>query len=206
MPAAVADLLRAVDLRPDGVVKWGEVPNVREPGVYVVSVNKNPLDRASGGREPPIDVSAVKRLLVRRPNLLVDNMRPSVGELARRLGEFWLPDESILYIGQTGSGVRSRVKQYYATKLGARRPHAGGWFLKTLRNLDELFVHFTATATPKTCEHCLVAEFCRGVSPQTRAILRDPDHPFPFANLEWPKGTRKTHGIKGATEPRHSKG
>lgn len=32
----------------------------------------------------------------------------------------------------------------------------------------------------------------------TKAQLVDPDHPFPFANLEWPPGVRKRHGITGA--------
>jgi hypothetical protein len=42
--------------------------------------------------------------------------------------------------------------------------------------------------------------FCRGVSEQSRIALHDSDHPFPFANLEWPPGVRKRHGIDRARE------
>lgn len=49
-----------------------------------------------------------------------------------RLATFWLPDEVVLYIGLAGASVRKRVRQYYRTPLGDKRPHAGGWWLKTL--------------------------------------------------------------------------
>ena len=45
----------------------------------------------------------------------------------------------------------------------------------------------------------MLEAFVAGVSADSGPALRDPDHPFPFANLEWPKGVRKSHGIRGAT-------
>jgi hypothetical protein len=50
-------------------------------------------------------------------------------------------------------------------------------------------------------EHTMLGAFVRSVSDNTKRRLRDPKHPFPFANLEWPRGTRKDHGITGATKP-----
>jgi hypothetical protein len=47
----------------------------------------------------------------------------------------------------------------------------------------------------------MLSLFCVQVSDYTKARLRDPAHPFPFANLEWPAGTRKDHGLTGAREP-----
>lgn len=38
------------------------------------------------------------------------------------------------------------------------------------------------------------------MSEDSKRDLFDPAHPFPFANLEWPKGVRKAHGIRGARE------
>jgi hypothetical protein len=35
--------------------------------------------------------------------------------------------------------------------------------------------------------------------PLRREVCGTPDHPLPFANLEWPWGVRKDHGIRGAT-------
>lgn len=48
----------------------------------------------------------------------------------------------------------------------------------------------------------MLEAFCADVSPDTRHALHDPEHPFPFANLEWPAGTRKRHGITGGREPK----
>jgi hypothetical protein len=110
---------------------------------------------------------------------------------------FWLSDEVILYIGLAGTSLRSRVRQYYCTPLGARRPHAGGDFLKTLSNADDLHVHWASTDNPSWAEGRMLEAFCRSVSEHARAQLFDPEHPFPFANLEWPAGTRKRHGLTG---------
>jgi hypothetical protein len=132
----------------------------------------------------------------------MDGQRPTEFDLSRRLASFWLPDETVLYIGLAGTSLRSRINQYYRTPLGARRPHAGGWFLKTLSILPELFVHFARTTTPKESEGRLLGAFVQGISASTRSSLFDSQHPFPFANLEWPAGIRKLHGITGAKEPR----
>lgn len=48
----------------------------------------------------------------------------------------------------------------------------------------------------------MLRAFCAGVSEETRASLHDPERPFPFANLEWPRGVYKRHGIKGAKASR----
>ncbi len=148
--------------------------------------------------ECPISAAAVETLLAARPELRLDGRRPSASELADRVASFWLPDEVVLYVGLAGSSVASRVAQYYRTPLGARRPHAGGWFLKLLSNLAELHVHHAAGPSPADAESAMLSAFCSSVSVTTRRQLGDPDRPFPFANLEWPAGTRKRHGITGA--------
>lgn len=62
-----------------------------------------------------------------------------------RFRAFWPGDEVVAYIGLAGTSLRKRVGRYYRTPLGARRPHAGGWWLKTLTVLDDLWVHYAAT-------------------------------------------------------------
>jgi hypothetical protein len=94
--------------------------------------------------------------------------------------------------------VSKRVGQYYRTPLGARKPHAGGWFLKLLTCPDDLTVHFAESDDPDIPESSMLGAFCNEVSDESRRALIDPDHPFPFANLEWPRGVRKRHGIVGA--------
>jgi hypothetical protein len=128
-------------------------------------------------------------------------VRRHPGDLDGRLASFWLRDEVVLYVGKATS-LSQRVAQYYATPLGARRPHAGGHFLKTLSNLDQLHVHDAVSPDPPRSEHLMLEAFCAAVSTDTRNALHDPEHPFPFANLEWPAGTRKRHGVTGGREPR----
>jgi hypothetical protein len=102
-------------------------------------------------------------------------------------------------VGLAGSSLHGRIQAYYTTKLGRRSPHAGGWFVKLLKNLNQLHVHYTASHDPTQSEYLMLEAFVAGVSSETRNGLRDLRHPFPFANLEWPRGVRKDHGIRGAT-------
>jgi hypothetical protein len=143
----------------------------------------------------PIDVKAIERWIERVPTIKLAGETPSADALAHHLSEFWLCDESILYIGKASS-LPSRLRDYYNTPLGDRRPHAGGHWIKTLSVLPETFVYFAETSDPENKEDVLLRAFIRNVSESTKKHLRDPDHPFPFANLEFPKGTRKTHAIR----------
>jgi hypothetical protein len=73
--------------------------------------------------------------------------------------------------------------------------------LKTLANLNELYVHFARTHEFDAAETAMLGAFISAVAPETQARLADPEHPWPFANLEIrPSGRkiRKRHGIKGA--------
>jgi hypothetical protein len=150
----------------------------------------------------PINDERVAELLRVRPELRLDGSRPTVDALRERLAGCWLPDETVLYIGLAGTSLQRRVRQYYTTPLGARRPHAGGWFLKVLSNLDELTVHYATTADPAAAERELLQTFVDSIDGAEGDKLHDPVCPYPFANLVGPDGVRKAHGITGAREPR----
>jgi hypothetical protein len=197
VPSSATKLFAAASLRVAGTVGWAAPVPEGSSGVYVVSLDPDPASRRRTLATCPISRRALQEWLTARPELRLDGRRPSVIALADRLRGFWLPDEVVLYVGLATS-LRSRVGGYYTTKLGARRPHAGGYFLKTLSNLDDLYIHFAKTDDPSGTEDRLLRSFCDSVSPESRASLADPDHPFPFANLEWPPGVRKRHGITGA--------
>jgi hypothetical protein len=204
MPSTVTGLLAAADLRRDGVVDWGAMISIGKPGVYIVALTDDVGSASETVDECPISLGAIEELLRTRPELRLDGERPSVEALAARIAQFWLADETVLNVGLAGTSLRTRVNQYYNTPLGARRPHAGGYFLKVLANLNDLKVHFAACDDPDQAEDSMLGTFCKGVSEHTRQTLRDSEHPFPFANLEWPKGIRKDHGITGAKEGRIS--
>jgi hypothetical protein len=148
----------------------------------------------------PISYAAIAQLLAVRPELTLDGRRPSRRGLVERISAFWLPDETIVYVGLATS-LRSRVRGFYKTPIGAKRPHSGGWFLKALANANRFYVHFARVADFDAAEIAMLEEFVGRVSPSTRAALADPEHPWPFGNLEVRRGgrkIRKRHGIKGA--------
>lgn len=205
MPATVRSLMATASLERHGVVGWRESVVSRAPGVYVVTLTADPNTTDGTHSSCPISLDAVDGLLQARPELRVDGTQPDAQNVADRVSSFWLSDEVILYIGLAGTSLNDRIGHYYRTPLGARRPHAGGWFLKLLSDLDGLHVHFAECDDPGPAEDMMLGAFVQSVSTKTRSRLRDPEHPFPFANLEWPKGIRKNHGITGATEPRRPK-
>lgn len=204
MPTTVSDLCEAAGLDVGEAVSWGDRVPAQASGIYIVAMTES-ADSLEGAREdPPLSQEAFRELLDARPELQVDGRRPSAEEFAERVSGFWLPDETVLYIGLAGTSLRQRVAQYYRTPLGARKPHAGGWFLKLLSNLDSVLVHFAQASDPDGAEDAALRCFCSNVSDSTKRHLVDPDRPFPFANLEWPRGVRKQHGITGAREGRDS--
>jgi hypothetical protein len=201
VPSSVRSLFRAAGLDPEVPVRWGERATVGLPGVYLVALGEDADTTEAASTKCPLSSAALAAWLTARPELTLDRRRPSTDELAERLAAFWLPDEVALYIGKATT-VSSRLDQYYSTPLGARTPHAGGYFLKTLSNLDDLSVFYAECAEPVAAEDTMLATFCAGVSATALKKLHDPDRPFPFANLEWPHGTRKRHGLKGAKAER----
>lgn len=201
MPTTVAEALSAAGLRRDGVVRWGTRPPTRDSGVYVVSLTDATDSMAGTLAEAPLAVDVFETWLDVRPELILDGMRPSVEQLMERVQGFWLADEVILYLGLATS-LSQRLGQCYNTPIGARRPHAGGYFLKLLTNLGSLWVHCARCSDPKRAESEMLGRFCASVSEESKLSLIDPARPFPFANLEWPPGTRKAHGLRGVRQSR----
>lgn len=198
MPSTIAVLLEASGLRHEGCVCWETPVPLSGPGIYLVGLDKDPSRLAKTLPDASISLDWIDQLLRVRPELRLDGRRPSGAELARRLAGFWIPDETVLYVGVARTSVRARVGAYYRTLLGARRPHAGGWFLKTLANLQSLYVHYAVAANPLHSEDAALGAFVANGSDTTRKRLHDATRPLPFANLEWPQGLRKLHGIRGA--------
>lgn len=198
MAQSVRSLFAAADLEPAGHVSWGAPIPERGNGVYVVSLSANPDADASPYPDPVFNEEELAQLMERRQQILLDGNSPSMSDLMRRFSEFWLPDEHIIYIGLATS-LRNRVKQYYRTPIGARKPHAGGWWLKSLSNLPHLFVHFAPTTKFKEAEEAMLKSFSERVTTYAEDTFREPDDVMPFANLRgWHKNI-KPYGISGAT-------
>jgi hypothetical protein len=218
VPSTVAEILTAAGAESAGVAPWGvqlalpEEPLGFATGIYVVSLTDHPGSVDGSRFVAPISVAAVDKLLDARPELTLDGQRPNREQLAARLAGFWLPDEVVVYIGLAGprasrprqGEVARRVEEYYKTPLGARTPHAGGWPLKTLVSLSDLYVHYAYCRDVDAAEDACIRYFGNHVSDATRKRLYDSVRVMPFANLEFPKGNSKNHGIRGARAPRDS--
>lgn len=202
MPSTPLELFDSVGLHLTGVAPWSKMIPSTAAGVYIVSTSGDSDTNAGTCLTAPIDLKALARWVERVPLMQLDNSKPNIDALAERLSEFWLPDESILYIGKA-SELKSRIGNYYRTPLGERGPHAGGHWIKSLRILGDLFVHYAETSShPEASESALLREFVRRVSSSTRISLRDSAHPFPFANLEFPRRVCKAHGLSKPVRPR----
>jgi hypothetical protein len=186
-------LLRNNGLSVGGVVSWGKAPTSHSPGVYIVSL-RDPIDVA------PLDDTAIQKWIHRVPGMRLDGAPPTVATLRERLGQFWLPTERILYIGLAGTSLATRLRQYYRTPLGDRRPHSGGHWIKTLSVLPETEVTWAEADEPAVAEGRLLESF--GENVDTGIQRRLPDGPvLPFANLQNGAGRRKPHGISGSRLP-----
>lgn len=179
MAVTVLQLFNEAGLRPAGSVRWGERVPENRPGVYMVATSSDP-DDASGALFPnaPVSLSAVSTWLDRVPSLTLNGKRPSPEMLAAETSRYWLPDETIVYVGKAGTSLRKRVGQFYSTTLGNRSPHAGGSWIKSLSILDELTIHYAVADPPADMEKLLLHRFgivCP-VHQGTRAM--------PFGNLQ----------------------
>lgn len=197
MPTYVKQLFTDSGKEILGQVKWGQKINCKYPGIYVVAITHS-AERIVCSDDMPISEKIVQEWINYVPQLTLDGKRPRYEDLASRLKKFWIPDETILYIGKAGTSLKDRVNQYYKTRLGDPKPHAGGHWIKTLENLSDLNIFWTTSVGEKAkdVEDRFIGNFIQNISVDSKQNLFDPERPFPFANLEFPKGTRKRHGLQ----------
>jgi transcription elongation factor GreA len=186
--ATAASLFRDIGLMADGPLPLDRPVPARGPGLFVVELAA-PLPTA------PIDLSRVGKWLEHVPTLTVDSARPTSRAFAARLAAFWLPTQTVLYIGATTVSIHGRVAAMEKTGLGDRRPHSGGHWLKVLRLPASTRIWWAATSAVEEYEDAMLAAFESGVTAAERLVLPDRDVILPWANLRRPTGERKASGI-----------
>lgn len=189
-PSAVA-LLRSLDLMSDGPTRWGEPVRSRAPGILLVEAAAR-LDTA------PIDITAVKAWIERVPGLRLDGERPTPTQLLDRLATFWLPQETVVYVGRTAKSLNARAASLFATPLGDRRPHPGGHWLWTLLQRDQLRIWWAETGSPEEYEDGLSDAIASEVGATAAERLRSLGPILPWANLTSATGEAKQTGITGS--------
>lgn len=206
MTSTVSDLFAAAGLQTSGAVRWGEPLAEGRSGVYVISLCASPDEVCGTRAKAPLSPDSLDQLLDRCSGLTLDSLpNPTRNELVERISKYWIQDECVLYIGLAGQPLRKRVSQYYRTPIGAAKPHKGGWWLKTLSVLPELFVHYAVTPDFKEAEEEMMRVFAANVSASASSNWPVGEPTMPFANLRDADWRRRKHGIKGATGGKTSK-
>ena len=187
-------LLRAVGLLPDGPGRFGRPIGANAPGVFLLELPA-PLAAA------PLELTKVGKWLEGVPELRLDGARPTSRELLARLAAFWLPEQTVLFIGSTTGSVGGRVSAIARTPLGERKPASSAHWLHALRSLDDVRVWWAASDAPEEYEDALLARFGELVEDAERASLPDREVVLPWANLRTPTGDRKRTGIANPLRP-----
>ena len=189
--ADAASLLRAVGLLADGPVRWGRPIPATGAGVFVIEL---PAPLAT----VPLELTRVGKWIERVETLRLDGARPTSRALAARLAAFWLPSQTILYVGATDASIARRLAAIERTELGDRRPQSAAHWLKTMRSLDALRIWWAPTDATEEYEDALLTAFGAGVPAAELASLPDPAVVLPWANLRSATGERKATGLTGS--------
>jgi hypothetical protein len=139
----IAEVFRKVNLSPRGPVPWGKLiseSSAGVAGVYVVARVRDPGVGCKACALPFIDP------LPAGLNLQLESEQ-------RR----WLPNEPVVYIGQTGRTIRERVGEFYRQKCGDKRPHAGGQVVGLLG--CKLWVYWSPAIHPRDSERTMICAF-----------------------------------------------
>jgi len=191
VPIEPGALFRAVGLTPDGPARWGAPVRVPGAGVFVV-------EWPAATERAPVDISAVGTWLARVETLRVDGERPTGKSLAARLAAWWLPGETIVYVG-SAKALGRRIETLAATPLGDARPNPAGQWLKALRGYEGTRIWWAASNAAEEYEDALLEAFAAAVPAEVAAALPDRSLVVPFANRRRPGGTSRADGITGST-------
>lgn len=188
------ELLAGLGLLADGPVLWGAPLRSGRPGVFVVEL-------AAPLAEAPIDFGALRTWLERVPGLRLDGATPTPHELAASLRRWWLPGETVLYIGSTTRSLGGRAAALAATAVGDRRPFGSAWRLRTLKDVAKLRIWWAETDAAEEYADAAFDAFARGVDPGWAQRLPDPALVLPYGNTDAPDGRREEHGLTGLFRP-----
>ena len=165
-------------------LKWGEKPSYNYGAVYVVSTADNPNRNLNGPEVPEFDEEAFENWKKNNPKVAIDNIsQPANNQFILQLLSHWKQKENILYIGKA-SNLKKRIGDFYSHKIGKSSPHAGGQWIKALKDIDQLFIYCAKTDYPEVTEFKLLLKFAELLSGKPFEQIDNPGKYFPFANIK----------------------
>lgn len=177
MPTTISDLESKFGIIFQGPKGWcKKIPSTNK-GIYVISMS-NFKEKNAAVNNILFEYSHLTNWLKYNPKIELNGKRPTPQQLKQYLSGFWHNDESILYIGQTHNrrGLKQRLRRFYRHKIGRKRPHSGGQWIKTLNIINSLSIYWFETNKAYDYEERMLVYFSEQVSNKNIRL--------PFANLK----------------------
>ena len=163
MSVSVDALFKEFNLKYSKPHKWKEKLDAKINGVYVISTSNDPLRHNQNKIELNICQKTFNRWLKDAPDLEIENQKViHVSQVKDYLMRFWDEDENILYIGESTSKtnpIQKRINQFYIHKVGKKGPHTGGYWIKLLSCLDNLYIYFAESQNPRETEFKMILKY-----------------------------------------------
>ena len=187
------------DLQVQGPVRWGNGVPSDNSGFYVVSLSDNRDENNNCEEHIPVCEATIENVWLKNASkMTIDGQKANTENIKSFLSEFWLPEENILYIGQTNRKLRERVGEYYRHPIGKKSPHSGGQWLHALSICSKTFVYYVETKNHKEIEKNLLQEIEKNLLQnfdfhvQLEGNNYD-EYVLPFANLNMRKEDGKMY-------------
>lgn len=199
MPLTVYDIFRKVRLTPSVPIRWNQKIPVKKCGVYLISTSENPKKNLGTLSKPLICKKVFKHWTELTSNLNINGEKATYLKIQKEINNYWHSKENILYIGESSSmnnNLTGRVNQFYIHKVGWKGPHTGGYWIKLLKNINELYVYYSECEYPRDTEFKMLMYFIEKTKGKSFYDLEDLGKYLPFANLK--VDFQKKHNIKGS--------
>jgi len=186
MPLTVSEIFKKVGLEPSEAIKWNTKILSNENGVYVISLSDNPSVNKGVLNKFEINEEVFDSWKTLSPELNV-NGQISKKIIESELNQYWRASENILYIGESSSktnGISKRVNQFYIHQVGWKGPHTGGYWIKLLSQLEDLYVYYAACDNPRDTEFKMLLYFIEQTSGKSFYDIEQLGDYLPFANLK----------------------
>lgn len=203
MAVTVKELFDTVGLEFHGSAKWGDNFEANYSGVYIISLAKDPNFDKAVDVDFEVDLDIFENWYKKARNIKLDG-KPVVkaSDITNYLKKFWLPNQNIIYIGQSSSlntSVAKRVAAFYNHQLGNSGPHTGGYWLKLFAFHKNAYIYHAESDNPRDTEFKMLLKFVELSSKKSVYELDQIGRYLPFANLM--ADFTKVHSIKNPTKP-----